>query len=388
MKLCFLRASLSFLSLGLCTGLLLLCPPQTSGQAVQVPASAPSRPGFSGFHSNLGLQEIVEVGVPLREVAPAPVIPPVGLTPRQPAAGFSQPSVPTVTGQSPSGERLLKASVSSGIRLYHTSNVLRTKSNENGSGVYEFNAGAGLGTRPLRLGEYVTLIPRIDYMAQWAKYGEKSVQDLLEYQFSMIKGSMALGLPDDWSLGFGLEYDHLSSLSSGDRMFDAVAPALSIQKIVPFSEKSFLMIDSMIKYANTDRVVPDAVLQAQASALGVNNASPYLTEGVFADDGDNLQTTLNFTYLRAFGSQGRFLLMPNLGFTRTSYTKNEHQGRVDYLFTLGASGIYQWKEWLGIQTFLNYSKMFTNEKGEDLLLQSSKFRAWDFGVALTGNYQF
>ena len=247
MKLCFLRASLSFLSLGLCTGLLLLSPRQTSGQAVQVPASAPSRPGFSGFHSNLGLQEIVEVGVTLREVAPAPVIPPVGLTPGQPPAGFSQPSVPTVTGQSPSGERLLKASVSSGIRLYHTSNVLRTKSNENGSGVYEFNAGAGLGTRPLRLGEYVTLIPRIDYMAQWAKYGETSGKDLLEYQFSMIKGSMALGLPDDWSLGFGLEYDHLSSLSSGNRMFDAVAPALSIQKIVPFSEKSFLMVDSMIK---------------------------------------------------------------------------------------------------------------------------------------------
>ena len=372
MKLCFLRASLSFLSLGLCTGLLLLSSPQTSGQAVQVPASAPSRPGFSGFHSNLGLQEIVEVGVPLREVAPAPATPLVPAVSGQPSAGSQPavPSVPTVPGQTPSGAGFLKASVSSGIRLYHTSNVLRTKSKENGSGVYEFNAGAGLGTRPLRLGEYVTLIPRIDYITQWAKYGEKSVQGLLEYQFSMVKGSMALGLPDDWSLGFGLEYDHLSSLSSGDRMFDAVAPALSIQKIVPFSEKSFLMIDSMIKYANTDRV------------LG------YAIPGVFADDGDNLQTTLNFSYLRAFGSKERFLFMPNLGFTRTSYTKNEHQGRVDYLFTLGASGIYQWKEWLGIQTFLNYSKMFTNEKGEDLLLQSSKFRAWDFGVALTGNYQF
>ena len=113
MKLCFLRASLSFLSLGLCTGLLLLSSPQTSGQAVQVPASAPSRPGFSGFHSNLGLQEIVEVGVPLREVAPATI--PAPSASLQPPVGFSQPavpSVPTVSGQTPSGERLLKASVS------------------------------------------------------------------------------------------------------------------------------------------------------------------------------------------------------------------------------------------------------------------------------------
>ena len=33
------------------------------GQGVKVPK--PSLPGYSGFHSNLGIQEIVEVGVPL-----------------------------------------------------------------------------------------------------------------------------------------------------------------------------------------------------------------------------------------------------------------------------------------------------------------------------------
>ena len=30
-----------------------------------MPNSNPSLPGYSGFHSNLGLQEIIEVGVPL-----------------------------------------------------------------------------------------------------------------------------------------------------------------------------------------------------------------------------------------------------------------------------------------------------------------------------------
>ena len=207
-------------------------------------------------------------------------------------------------------------------------------------------------------------------MTQWARYGEKTAKNLLNYHFSMIKGSAAIGLPDDWSLGLGLEYDYLSSISSGDKMFDAVAPTFSIQKIVPFTEQSFLMIDSMFKYANTTRVIGFPI------------------PGVFADDGDNLQTALNATYIHSFGPDGKLLFMPNLGFARTSYKKNDHQGRIDYLFTLGASGIYQFREWLGVQTFINYSKMFTNEKGEEKLDQSSKFRALDIGAALTGNYRF
>ena len=254
--------------------------------------------------------------------------------------------------------------------MYYTSNVLRIKADPMGSGVYEFNAGAGLGIRPTKIGDYVTFIPRIDYMTQWAHYGEKTVKDLLGYHFSMIKGSAAIGLPDNWSLGLGLEYDYLSSISSGNKMFDAVAPTFSIQKVVPFTEKSFLMIDSMIKYANTTRVIDFPI------------------QGVFADDGDNLQTALNVTYIHSFGPDGKLLFMPNLGFARTAYKKNDHQGRVDYLFTLGASGIYQFREWLGVQTFVNYSKMFTNEKGEILVGQSSKFRALDIGVALSGNYRF
>jgi hypothetical protein len=348
---------------------------ESFGQAVAVPAAEPSRPGFQGFHSNLGLQEIVEVGVPLRSATPASSSEPSTPSLPPPATGNVPPPrlSPDGTLSSPSsatGEPLLNASLSAGTRMYYTSNVLRTKANTMGSGVYEFNAGAGLGIRPTKMGDYITFIPRIDYMTQWAHYGEIKVKDLLGYHFSMIKGSAAIGLPDDWSLGLGLEYDYLSSLSSGEKMFDAVAPTFSIQKIVPFTEQSFLMIDSMIKYANTTREIGFPI------------------PGVFADDGDNLQTVLNATYIHSFGPDGKLLFMPNLGFARTAYKKNDHQGRVDYLFTLGASGIYQFREWLGVQTFINYSKMFTNEKGEGLLLQSSKFRAWDIGVALSGNYRF
>ena len=347
---------------------------ESFGQAVAVPAAEPSRPGFQGFHSNLGLQEIVEVGVPLRSTAPASPVSSIPSLPPPVPGNVPPPRVsPDAAPASPSsstGEPLFNASLSAGTRMYNTSNVLRTKADAIGSGVYEFNLGAGLGVRPTKIGDYVTFIPRIDYMTQWAHYGEKTVKDLLGYHFSMIKGSAAIGLPDDWSLGFGLEYDYLSSISSGDKMFDAVAPTFSIQKIVPFTEKSFLMIDSMIKYANTERVIGFPI------------------PGVFADDGDNLLTALNATYIHSFGSDGKLLLMPNIGFARTSYKKNTHQGRVDYLFTLGASGIYQFWEWLGVQTFVNYSQMFTNEKGEGLLLKSSKFSAWDIGFALSGNYRF
>jgi hypothetical protein len=184
---------------------------ESFGQAVAVPAAEPSRPGFRGFHSNLGLQEIVEVGVPLRSAAPASSISTTPSLPPPASGNVPPPRVSPSDGaasSSPStatGEPLLNPSVSAGTRMYYTNNVLRTKTNTMGSGVYEFNAGAGLGIRPTKIGDYITFIPRIDYMTQWAHYGEKNVKDFLDYHFSMIKGSAAFGLPDDWSLGLGLE---------------------------------------------------------------------------------------------------------------------------------------------------------------------------------------
>lgn len=364
------------------------------GQGVNGPAAGPSLPDYGDLHSNLGLQEIVELGVPFRKAVPsslvsppppAPLTRPVDPRPVKPPVPMRERSRPV---EEDSSQSVLDLSVSSGVRLYQTGNVIRTKEDEMSSGVYEFNLAAGLGTKPFEMGEYVTFIPRIDLMTQWAKYGSKTVSDLLDYQFSMVKGSAVFGLPENWNLGIGVEYDYLSSLSSGDKMFDANAPSFSIQKIVPFTDQSFLMIDSQIKYSNTNRVIPDVVKQAQASALGVNSLSPFASEGVFADDGDNLQTTLGITYLHSFGPDGKFMVMPNLGFTRTSYANNNHQGRADYLFNMGASGIYQITDWLGVQTFLNYSRMNTNDKGESLLGQSSRFKVWDFGFALNGNYRF
>ena len=153
-------------------------------------------------------------------------------------------------------------------------------------------------------------------------------------------------------------------------MFDAVAPSINVQKATVFNERSILLTDVSLKLANTDKVVG------------------FAAPGIFADDGDNFQSSLSFTYVQLFGDENEWLLMPSMGVTRSLYLKDTHDGRIDYLLNLGLTGIYQWKPWLGFQTFLNFSKMSTNEKGEELLGSSSSSKTFDLGFAITGNYQF
>ena len=109
---------------------------------------------------------------------------------------------------------------------------------------------------------------------------------------------------------------------------------------------------------------------------------------MFADDGDNIQYSLNLTYIKLFGEENQWMVMPSFGVTRSAYQNNTHEGRIDYLVNLGVTGIYQWQPWLGFQTFINYTNMSTNDKGEGLLLSSSSSKTVDIGAAVTGNYQF
>ena len=227
-------------------------------------------------------------------------------------------------------------------------------------------------TEPVQVGSYFSMIPRLDLIMQWSNYGEETVSDLLDYRFGMIKGGLGIPLPGDWMLTPGLEFDVLHSQASGDKIFDAVAPSLQLQKVIGIEEDTFLMFDGMLKLSNTDRV------------LDSNFSMP----GVFADDGDNFQTTLNLSLVKTFGENGQYVLMPSLGLTRSEYLKNLQDGRVDMVFTAGLSGIWQAKEWLSLQAFANYSKLSTNGKGEELLLESSSFKAFDVGVSATVNHTF
>ena len=117
-----------------------------------------------------------------------------------------------------------------------------------------------------------------------------------------------------------------------------------------------------------------------------NREIDVLLPGIFADDGDNFQTTLNLSLIQTFGDSGNYVLMPTLGLTRSEYLKNTQDGRADLVFSAGLSGIWQATEWLSLQTFANYSTLSTNSKGD--AVGASTFDAWDVGVSVTASHSF
>ena len=356
------------------------------GQAVNSISPQSQNPGYLNFHSNLGVQEIIQIGTP-KNLGPIrhsnnqnfPVVERLGVlaekenelkpTPLEESEFFTE-NTSQISDGNPGEKNNIELSTSAGLRIYRTSNVLRVKTDADASGVVETNLGVGVSHSGLGLGRYITMIPRLDLMVQWANFSDNKVSDLLDYRFNLAKASLAFNFPGDWVLTPAIEYNLLNSQSTGNRMFDAVAPSINVQKATVFNERSILLTDVSLKLANTDKVVG------------------FAAPGIFADDGDNFQSSLSFTYVQLFGDENEWLLMPSMGVTRSLYLKDTHDGRIDYLLNLGLTGIYQWKPWLGFQTFLNFSKMSTNEKGEELLGSSSSSKTFDLGFAITGNYQF
>ena len=356
------------------------------GQAVNSISPQSQNPGYLNFHSNLGVQEIIQIGTP-KNLGPIrhsnnqnfPVVERLGVlaekenelkpTPLEESEFFTE-NISQISDGNPGEKNNIELSTSAGLRIYRTSNVLRVKTDADASGVVETNLGVGVSHSGLGLGRYITMIPRLDLMVKWANYSDNKVSDLLDYRFSLAKASLVINFPGDWVLTPAIEYNLLNSQSTGNRMFEAVAPSINVQKATVFNDRSILLTDVSLKLANTDKLVG------------------FAAPGIFADDGDNFQSSLSFTYVQLFGDENEWLLMPSMGVTRSLYLKNTHDGRIDYLLNLGLTSIYQWKPWLGFQTFLNFSKMSTNEKGEELLGSSSSSKTFDLGFAITGNYQF
>ncbi|MDA8824155.1 hypothetical protein N9N41_06620 [Opitutales bacterium] len=255
-------------------------------------------------------------------------------------------------------------------RFYSTTNVLRTKEDEMKSEVWENTIGASLASKPIPAGKYITLVPKIDFIMQWANYNEESVSDLLNYRFGMVKGSLDIYLPQDFRVSPGFEYDFLHSQFSGGKLFDAVAPSLSVQKILGLNDSTFLLLDGMLKYSRTNRIIT------------------FPTDNIFPDDGDNLQLGLNLNFMKSFGEDGNFIIMPGIGLSRTEYLKNNQDGRVDILAFAGISGIWQPLEWFSLQAFYNFTTMTSNSIGKELLGKSSTFKARDLGCSITANHSF
>ena len=255
-------------------------------------------------------------------------------------------------------------------RIYKTNNVLRTKENEMDSGVWEKTGGFSFAIKPIELGQYVTLIPHLDFIMQWANYGEETIKDLLDYRFGMVLGKLDFYLPDDLSIKTGLEYNILHSQFTGSRLFDAYAPSFSIEKIVALSESTFLMLDAQFKYSRTERVLS------------------FKADNVFPDDGDNIQANFNINLIHILGTDSQFMLMPGLGVSRSEYLKNTQSGRVDVVVVAGLSGTWQATDWMSLQFFTNYSQMFTNTLGRELLGLSAGYQAFDLGGSVTIQHSF
>ena len=321
------------------------------GQSPVVPNSNPSLPGYSGFHSNLGLQEIIEVGVPLAKPEESSFLDQVDAANANP-----RPRGP----KQPKGTIIFSPAI--GTRAYSTSNVLRQESTSESSGVLESNVGLGISRQVIKLNEYVTLIPRIDFMMQWAWYAENS--ELLDYRFGLVKGGLALGFPDNISAGVSLDYNTLHSLESGDKTFDSLSPSVSMQKVIPLTEDSFVMLDTMMRWSSMDAqtVFPAA--------------------GIFADSGDNYQNTLSISYLKLHGIEQEWTIMPRASINRTNYTKDANRGRTDYLYTAGLNVMYQVNDWFGIQSFGTYNSMDSD------VSTVPEFEAFDIGISLNANYRF
>jgi hypothetical protein len=358
--------------------------PSLKAQPKQEPIAPPPQPrDFSEFHSNLGRQPIVEklpqasknwIGVTPNELLPRSKL--LGSMKNRSYQSFNalnEPSgapVENITTK-PNQETLpLELSLFASTRPYFTTNVLRTKEDEVESAVWENTIGASLASKPIPTGQYITLVPKLDFLMQWANYNEDSISDLLNYRFGMVKGTLDIYLPHDFRISPGIEYDFLHSQFSGDKLFDAVAPSLSVQKVFGINESTFLMLDGLLKYSSTNRVIT------------------FDSDDIFPDDGDNLQVGLNLNLMKSFGPDGQFIIMPGLGISRTQYLKNNQNGRVDMVYFAGLSGIWQPLQWLSFQTFGNFSAMNTNGKGETLLGKSSKFQAWDIGASVTASHTF
>ena len=186
----------------------------------------------------------------------------------------------------------------------------------------------------------------------------------------MVKGGLDFRFPREWSINLGLEYDFLHRQSTGDRMFDAVVPSLGIQKIFALGDTTFLLLNGGIRYSLTDKDIPFPV------------------EGVFADDGDNLQTSAGLSLIQTFLDRNQLVLSPSIGISNTHYLRNLHDGRNDLVFFAGISGIWQLTDFFALQLFLNYSTMSTNAKGDSLLGLSSSFQAVDTGGSINLNFSF
>ena len=340
--------------------------------------SEPERSSAEGWVGPLP-QELAPRAIPLGSLANRRKVSRMGAPRQAPAQGEAvrlaeEPSRPS-TPSEPASEPPLNMSIFASTRGYYSHNVLRLNGEDDGALVWENMAGASLTTRPFSLGSYVTMVPSLDMLMQVAAYEDKEVAganlaQILGYRFGMVKTGLSFSFPRDYTLSVGYEYTMLNSLDTGEKMSDGFAPSLRLGKMFGLSETTLLMLDGSIRYSMTERVLP------------------YPIPGQFADDGDNYQLGLSVSLIKLFGENGQFMLMPSLSITRSEYTNNTNDGRVDWSTVVGLNGSWQVTDWLSLDLGANWTVMQMNDLGKVLQGPSSKYQALDIGGSLMASHAF
>ena len=165
-----------------------------------------------------------------------------------------------------------------------------------------------------------------------------------------------------------LEFNSVRNLNSGDKIFDAWVPSVSISKMFEVSDSSILMLSSSLRQSFTKKKI----------------ANPL--PGIFDNDGNNFQAGLNLSLITILGENGQYLLMPSLGINRTEYQKHAKEGFVHWTSTVGFNASWQVKEWLSVDfgTTLTF-----NQSNEDINLNpGAEYEALEFGSSLSTSFLF
>ena len=148
------------------------------------------------------------------------------------------------------------------------------------SGVIESNVGFAVSHEAFKLNEYVTIAastPR-PYDAVGMVCGKFRTSRL---PVRTDQGWNRLPISRQLEHRYFIDYNTLHNLDSGDKTFDSFSPSISLQKIIPTSETSFFMFDSMVRWSNMDA------------------ETFFPAAGIFADSGNNYRTSLSVSYQNA-----------------------------------------------------------------------------------------
>ena len=261
-------------------------------------------------------------------------------------------------------------SIFTNTRPYFTSNVFRSKSDQDSAGVFENTFGGTISFPVKKMGSYLTMVPRLDFILVASAYEkmEFNAHEDLESIFGLIKSGLNFEFPNDFIISSNLEFNSVRNLNSGKKIFDAWVPSISFSKIFGLSDTTILVFGSSLRQSYTKKKIDN------------------LLPGISDNDGDNFQFGVNMSLLKILGENGQFVLMPSIGINRTEYQRHEKDGFVHWTSILGFNASWQIREWL---SFDFGATLTLNQSNEEISLNpGAEYEALEFGSSVMSNFSF